>query len=85
MVITKEVASRWLPLMIALLALAVTWGVQKESLENLEEAMKEHNTILTTHDNRIDDLESQYSAFDTDIEWIKTSLLRIEAELTKDE
>ena len=83
--VVKENLSRWLPLVIALLALAVSWGVQKESINNIEGIIQVHNEEISDNSDRLNSLESQSASIETDLAWIKTALIRIESRMIEDE
>jgi len=83
--VVKENLSRWLPLAIALLALAVSWGVQRESIDNIEGIIQVHNEEISDNSDRLNSLESQSAAIETDLAWIKTALIRIESRMIENE
>ena len=83
--VVKENLSRWLPLVIALLALAVSWGVQKESINNIEGIIQVHNEEISDNSDRLNSLESQSASIETDLAWIKTALIRIESRMIENE
>ena len=83
--VVKENLSRWLPLAIALLALAVSWGVQKESVNNIEGIIQVHNEEISDNSDRLNSLESQSASIETDLAWIKTALIRIESRMIENE